>query len=46
MFQQDFFHKHKSKSNREFYDALGLYYYYLQHVELYLEIIPERISNR
>ena len=44
MFQNDLFFF--IKIYRESYDALGLYYYYLQHVEFYLEIIPERISNR
>ena len=42
MFQNDWFFL----IYRESYDALGLYYNYLQHVEFYLEIIPERISNR
>ena len=42
MFQNDL----KFLIYRESYDTLGLYYYYLQHVEFYLEIIPERISNR
>ena len=45
MFQNDLFFI-KNTIYREFYDALGWYYYYLQHVEFYLEIIPERISNR
>lgn len=47
MFQNDLFsHKNTIIEATLFYDASGLYYYYLQHVEFYLEIIPERISNR